>query len=133
MQHKTLLLATFINKHKHNGFIDEINRKYGIDEKQVFIYEFNPTTHLLTYKLVFNIEDRFDIKRELPRTIHIHKKQNTFFTINALNRLITEKSGLNVGNIDFKDYKIDWVEYSNKIILLNNDQLEITPIKRIFL
>jgi len=133
MQQKTLLLATFVNISEINDFITKLNREYGLDEKEVFVYEFNPTTYVTTYRIITNIEDRFDIKRELPRTIHIHKKQNTFFTINALNKLITQKSGLDSGNINFKEYIIDWGEYSNKIILINNDELEITPIKRKFL
>jgi hypothetical protein len=37
------------------------------------------------------------------------------------------------GNVNYKEYKINWDYYKNKIILLKGDNLEITNIERIFL
>ena len=42
------------------------------------------------------------------------------------------ESGL-VGNVNHKDFKIDWEKYKNKIILLRGDELEISAIERVFL
>lgn len=87
---------------------------------------------LLTYKLLVEVDRRIDIKNELPKTIQIHKKGDTIFTINALNKLIEVESGL-AGNVNHKEYQIDWSKFKNKIILLKGEVLEITNIERIFL
>ena len=87
---------------------------------------------LLTYKLQVEVDRRIDIKNELPKTIQIHKKGDTIFTINALNKLIEIESGLE-GNVNHKEYQIDWSKFKNKIILLKGEVLEITNIERIFL
>jgi hypothetical protein len=49
-----------------------------------------------------------------------------------LNRLIEEESGL-AGNVNHKEYQIDWTKFENKIILLKGDLLEINTIERVFL
>ena len=66
-----------------------------------------------------------------PNAVTIHKKGTTFYTINALNKLIDKKMG-NQGNIDYKSVKIDWEEYQNKIIMLNGNDVGIFPIERVF-
>jgi hypothetical protein len=62
----------------------------------------------------------------------IHKKGNALYTINALNKLIESSLGDTIGNIDYKSFKINWDEYQNKFILLNNKELAILNINKIF-
>ena len=42
---------------------------------------------------------------------------------NALNKLIEDQHPESVGNIDNKNIKIDWEEYQDKLILINNKEL----------
>ena len=133
MQYKTLLLASFVDKIQVNKFINNLTTKYKINYENIFIHEFSEHKYLLTYKLKVEIGIRFEIKKELPRTIQIYKKQSTFFTINALNKLIERDSGLMAGNINHKQFKVEWNNYKDKLILLKGDNLEISDIKRVFL
>jgi hypothetical protein len=38
-----------------------------------------------------------------------------------------------MGNVEHKEYKIDWQEFDNKIILIKNENLEIISIERFFM
>jgi hypothetical protein len=133
MQYKILLLASFVGKENTREFLNDLNVNFNINSDKVFVFELNDDTHLITYKLKIDIGVRFDIKKEIPKTIQIHKKSLTFFTINALNKLIERDSELSVGNINHKEHQIDWGVYKNKLILLKNDRLEISDINRVFL
>ena len=132
MQQKTLLLASFVKEDWLEGFLNKIKNKFGVKRENVFFFKIENGDHMLTYKIYTDPTNRIDIKKELPKTIQIHKKGTTIFTINALNRLIEEESGLQ-GNINHKEYKIDWTKYDNKIILLRGSNLEINTIERVFL
>ena len=100
-------------------------------KENVFFFK-TEEDYLLTYKINIDVEHKINIKKELPKTIQVHKKGDTIFTINALNKLIEQESGLG-GNVNYKEYKIDWEKFKNKIILLKGDNLEINTIERIFL
>lgn len=132
MQQKILLLASFVKEDWVEGFLKKIKKNFGVKKENVFFFKLEDGSYVLTYKIRVDVENKIDIKKELPKTIQIHKKGDTIFTINALNRLIEEESGLQ-GNINHKEYQIDWTKYSNKIILLKGDTLEINTIERIFL
>lgn len=132
MQQKTLLLASFLRPEYLDSFLNKIKKKFGIKKEQIFFFKIEDGSYLLTYKVFIDFENKIDIKKELPKTIQIHKKGDTIFTINALNKLIEKESGLN-GNVNYKEYKINWDDYKNKMILLKGDNLEITNIERIFL
>ena len=133
MQQKILLLASFVDKGHVNSFLNTLENKHNVDKEKVFIYEINEGELLLTYRIKLDLGFRFDIKYELPKTMQIHKKSTTFFTINALNRLIEIENNVECGNINHKEFKVDWSKYSNKIILQKNSNLDITNIQRVFL
>lgn len=133
MQYKTLLLASFVDKDYIHKFLDNLSTNHNVNNEKVFIFNLTDDTYLLTYKIKIDLGVRFDIKRELPKTIQIHKKRQTFFTINALNRLIERDSGLLSGNVNHKEHQVDWSKYENKLILLRGDKLEISDISRVFL
>jgi hypothetical protein len=67
-----------------------------------------------------------------PPTIIVHKKGECFYTINALNKLIEKISEHEVGNLDYKNVKINWDDYQNKMIIVKNDELKIIDIKKHF-
>lgn len=133
MQYKILLLASFVKKSQLDIFLSDLSEKHNVKPDKVFVFELNEDTYLLTYKLKVDLGVRFDIKRELPKTIQIHKKRLTFFTINALNKLIERDCGLFEGNINHIEHQIDWELYQNKLVLLKNNRLEVSDIKRVFL
>lgn len=132
MQQKILLLASFLKAENLDTFLTKIKKKFGVKKENVFFFKLEDDTYILTYKIHIDIDNRVDIKKELSKTIQIHKKGDTIFTINALNKLIERESGLG-GNVNYKEYKINWDDYKNKIILLRGDSLEINNIERIFL
>jgi hypothetical protein len=132
MQQKILLLATFLKVDYLDNFLNKIKKRFNIKKENIFFFKLENDNLLLTYKLHLDFDNKIDIKKELPNTIQIHKKNDTIFTINALNKLIELESGLG-GNVNYKEYKIDWDKYKNKIILLKGDNLEINNIERIFL
>jgi len=73
-----------------------------------------------------------DITSIIPPTVIVHKKGECFYTINALNKLIEKINYLENGNINHLDYKINWDEYQNKIIIIKNEELKIIDIVRDF-
>jgi hypothetical protein len=132
MQQKILLLASFLKEDYLNNFLYKIKNKFGVKKENVFFFKMENGDFLLTYKLHMDVDNKIDIKKELPKTIQVHKKGDTVFTINALNKLIEQESGLG-GNVNYKEYKIDWEKFKNKIILLKGEVLEINTIERVFL
>jgi hypothetical protein len=88
--------------------------------------------YIITFKISLQDGKRLNLKELFPSAIPIHKKGDAIYTINALNKLIEEKSGNDIGNIDYKSFKIDWDEYQNKMILLNGKELSILSIERVF-
>jgi hypothetical protein len=132
MQQKILLLASFLKEDYLENFLRKIQNKFGVKKENVFFFKMENGDFLLTYKLHMDIDNKIDIKKELPKTIQVHKKGDTIFTINALNKLIEQESGLG-GNVNYKEYKIDWEKFKNKIILLKGEVLEINTIERVFL
>jgi hypothetical protein len=129
MQKKILLLATFVNPNFLNKTLSILNKKFNLDKKDIFFFDMGDEM-LITYRLIFDIDQSIDIKKDLRKTIQIHKKNNTFFTINALNKLIERDFSLPPGNVDYKKYTIDWQKYENSLIILRDEKIEILPLKR---
>jgi len=130
MQKKTILLTTFVNPSYLENFLNMLEKRHSINREGVFIFETTGEDLILTFKIFLNIGERIDIRKEFRRTLQVHKKGKTFFTINALNRLIEIDFDLTPGNIDYKSHEVDWSKYSDKMILLKNNELEILDIKR---
>ena len=134
MINKTILLATFIFPERLEWFLDYLDDKFEISRDNVFVFKNldDESKVMVTFKLVLIGGKRIDLKSAFPNAIPIHKKGNAIYTINALNKLIERDNNLEVGNIEYKQYKIDWSNYQNKLILLNKNDLTIYNIKRIF-
>jgi hypothetical protein len=130
MQKKTILVATFIKLENLNVFLDKLKNDFDINKKSVFIFETENSDLILTYKIFLNVDEKINLKKELTKTIQIHKKGNTFFTINSLNRLIERDFDLVSGNIDYSNYQIEWEKYENTMISLKNNNLEILQLKK---
>lgn len=129
---KTILLASFIFPERLDWFLEYLKTKFDVEK--VFCYDNldDKSKVIVTFKLTINKEQPLNLKNLFPNAVTIHKKGNALYTINALNLLIQEKHPESIGNIDNKQIKIDWVEYQNKFILINNKELCIFNIKRVF-
>ena len=87
---------------------------------------------ILTFKFKLKEGEKINFKDLFPSAIIIHKKGDALYTINALNKLIDSISTNDIGNVDYKSININWTEYQNKFILINNEELNIFNIKRVF-
>lgn len=131
---KTILLASFIFPERVTWFLSYLETKFGIAKDKVFCYknEDDESKVIMTFKISFPQDKPLNLKNLFPSAIPIHKKGNALYTINALNKLIEEKSETETGNIDYKKITIDWEEYQNKLIVINDKELTFLSISRVF-
>ena len=130
MQKKVILLATFITNEYLDKFLYKLYKQFGVKKQSVFLFETDNGEIILTYRLFLNFDEKINIRKELPKTVQIHKKGTTFFTINSLNRLIEKEFDIPKGNVDYSRYEIDWSKYGNTMISLRNNNLEILPLNK---
>lgn len=128
---KTILLASFIYKEKLEWFINHLDTEFNIQKNRVFGYEnlIDDNKIIITYKITLKDGQRLNLKESFPNAVIIHKRGDALYTINALNELIKIKFG---DEIDAKSVKINWSDYQNKFILLDNKKLTLLNIKRVF-
>lgn len=130
---KSILLSNFTFVDNTKSFINFIEKKFDISKCDVFIYNLNRSNKFaVTFKLEMKKDEKIDFKKILPNSIPIHKKGEAYYTLNALNKLIEESSDVDPGNIDYKSFSIDWGKYQNKMILLEDDELVMHDILRVF-
>jgi hypothetical protein len=122
--------VTFIDKEDLTDFLYKIYKQFGVKKKSVFFFETEEGDLILTYRLFLDIDEKIDIRKELPKTIQVHKKNTTFFTINSLNKLIEKDFNLSGGNFEHSHYNIDWTKYENCLIILNSNNLEILKLNK---
>ena len=131
---KTILLATFIFPERVEWFLNYLETKFSIGKNKVFCYKNldDESKVIMTFKLTIQQDKPLNLKNLFPSAVPIHKKGNAIYTINALNKLIDTTYPESIGNVEHKSVKIDWNEYQNKMILINNDELSIFTISRVF-
>jgi hypothetical protein len=116
---RTQLLCTFTNEESFENIVDTILKTYELFSRKIFILKLEPSKELvISYNIIPATENSF-----LPNTIMVHRKKesNTMYTINALNRLISD---LNKGVVD-KSFQVDWDIYRNSVILTNGDSYKV--------
>lgn len=125
------IIASFVYPERIDWFLSFLHDNFNITKDDVFCFKIlnNETKYLVTFKLDYD-NNKIEFKTKLPSSLTIHKKGTTFYTINALNKLIDELIG--VSNIDKKTVKINWEEYKNKFIVTKNKEVSILEIERIF-
>lgn len=130
---KNILLASFIFKDKTETFLNYLEKSFNIPKDTVFIYDVSDEyKYMVTFKLTINDKTKIDFKKDFYNATLIHKRGTAIYSINALNKLIDSLNEDNIGNIDYKTFKIDWNQYQDKLMLIRNNNLIITPIIRIF-
>ena len=122
---RTQLLCTFTKHDKLTNTVSLIIECHDIVFNKIYVFtnESDHTSLICTY----NIEENKDNFIEGTDTISLHRKKqtNTLYTINSLNEVIRSK---NNGVLD-KRFTVDWSEYQNQLLLLNNEGLNIIHTK----
>ena len=131
---RSIILASFVFPERLETFLIYLEKRFKIERDRIFVYdnENEPTKKIVTYKVFLRGGNKVDLKSIFPSTIIVHKKGECFYTINALNRLIEREHNLEEGNVDHKNYQIEWDKFQNKMILTNKEGLVINNIKRVF-
>ena len=112
------LFCTFSSEEKLEEILSTIQGKYKIIYNKIFVlYSKSQDEYICTYNVEFGNVSNF-----LENTILVHRKKesNTLYTINSLNRLI---ESLNGGILD-TNFKVDWNDYQNCILLTKGNELK---------
>tara|TARA_B100000886_G_C20167160_1_gene384536 strand:+ start:94 stop:507 length:414 start_codon:yes stop_codon:yes gene_type:complete len=131
---KIITLASFVDNDKVEGFSSYIFKRFRITKEKLFSYT-SPQEEgktILTFRLYLREGKKINTKSFFPTTIITHKKGECFYTINALNKLIEQESQSEEGNLNYRDYKIDWDKYQNKMLITKDKELSIIDINRNF-
>lgn len=112
------LFATFTQQNTLNDLVDNLSKTYDIMYKKMFVLFVKDTNE---YIITYNVEDG-NINNIPVNTILVHRKKdfNVLYSINALNDLIKK---LNGGFMD-PNYKINWADYKNSILLTQQGQFK---------
>ena len=126
MLSNAVLIGSFVPKNNILSFLENIKNTLRIGYDRIFVYsiESNNTEYLVTFKS----KDKNAIKNINNSTI-LHVKNSCLFSINALNKLIETIN--NNKDIDNKNYKMNWDEYKDKLIILSSNELNIHNINKI--
>ncbi len=113
---KTNLLCTFVHKNDLQLVLDLIQKTYQLDSNLIFIL--SNTERPYQYYCTYNVIGNYELS---SNTILIHRKSdtNTLYTINAMNEIIKR---VNNGILDTK-YQLDWDNYKNSMLLIQNDEV----------
>ena len=112
------LFCTFSSEENLDEVLGTIQNKYKIIYNKIFVlYSKSQDEYICTYNV-----DLGNISNFISNTILVHRKKesNTLYTINSLNRLI---ESLNGGVLD-TNYKINWPDYQNCILLTKGPELK---------
>jgi hypothetical protein len=131
---KIVTLASFVLNEKIEGFKKYLFKRFKISTTSIFTYliDNNKEKQLITFRIYLDEGKKIDTNSFFPTTIIVHKRGDCFYTINALNKLIEHEIGGEVGNINYKEYKIDWDKYQGKILTTQDKELIIMDIVRNF-
>lgn len=121
----TQLLCTFSIPTDYKLLVEQVKSFYTLTNNKIFVFNNEKNNNELY--LTYNILNSEAARKKLPNTISIHRKKqtNTLYTLNAMNKLITEE---NNGVFD-KTYQLNWEYYNNSLIITNEISVKIIPLK----
>ena len=124
------LFTTFTTENNINDTLDTILSNYTILYDKVFVLSIKDSDEFVcTYNVDQNNMSETYI---MPNTILLHRQKhtNTLYSINAINILI---ENLNGGVLN-RDYKINWEDYRNSILLTRKRMFAqlFTKVHKIF-
>lgn len=112
------LFATFTPLSEIDNLVSSIRGKYTIMYNKIFVlYVKQNDEYVCTYNV-----DQGNLNDILENTILVHRKKetNTLYSINALNELIKKLNG----GLEDSNYKVDWANYRNSILLTQHNELK---------
>jgi hypothetical protein len=126
------ILVIFINVNELNDVIEMLDAEFNIKYDKIFKYsiEGDEVNMIITMLINPNYVNPRDVINCFKNCVHVHKKKNTLYTINALKLAIERDYNLEGGNINHKEYNLDWSKYENSLILSKNNVLNRFNIKK---
>lgn len=119
-----ILVGTFVRQpHVSSTLLKSIIETFNVNT--IFIFDTDDVDYrrLVTFNTDGVMSESYaDYKRKNRNTIQLHRRKqtNTFYTINSLNKLIEIQGGKSN-----KNFEVDWSEYSNSCLLIDDkDQLK---------
>tara|TARA_R100001510_G_C7634012_1_gene192472 strand:+ start:931 stop:1362 length:432 start_codon:yes stop_codon:yes gene_type:complete len=124
-----ILLASFLTTDDDSKVQDEVEfivNNIQITNNYIFLLqdEKDPLRKIITYNAVVKKGDPFNPRLYTMR-VHRKKQTNTLYTINALNKAVSEQHDGQTG----KHLKLDWSAYENCILLTSGKQLKVVPLQ----
>lgn len=126
MPNKIFLIGLFARKNKILAELEYIKNKFNIKFEDIFVYEVENDDN--EYLITFKSKDKNDVN-ELKSSVVFHVKNKCLFSINALNKLISENS--KDANIPNKEIKINWDKYENKLMVVDKEELSIRKLTKL--
>lgn len=124
MKHNNTLIGIFTSKRKIINILSILKESFGVNLNKIRIYSINDDEN--EYLITIQVKNKEIYLKNIHGCTILHSKNNCLFSINALNKLIEDKNGM-VSH----DYRLNWEEYKNKLIMLINGQLNIHEIQLI--
>ena len=124
-----VLLATFV-RGDDDAVVDEVIEsilaQHHLTNKYIFVFrdEMDLDRRIITYNAKIDKGTGVGLKYFTIR-IHRKKKTNTLYTINGLNKAIEKQHDGKTG----KQYKLDWDEYQNSVLLTFGGTLKAIRLK----
>ena len=124
-----VLLASFLTTDDENKIQEEVEfivNNVETTNNYIFLLQdkSEPTKKIITYNAVVKKGDPFNPRLYTMR-VHRKKQTNTLYTINALNKAVSEQHNGETG----KHLKLDWAAYENCILLASGGQLKVVPLE----
>lgn len=126
MPNKIFLIGLFARKNKILAELEYIKNKFNIKFENIFVYEVENDDN--EYLITFKSKNKNDVN-ELKSSVVFHVKNKCLFSINALNKLISENS--KNANIPNKEIKINWDKYENKLMVVDKEELSIRKLTKL--
>ena len=124
-----ILLASFLttdDDEKVQAEVEFIVNNINITNNYIFLLEdkSDSSKKILTYNAVVKKGQPFNPRLYTMR-VHRKKQTNTLYTINALNKAVSEQHDGQTG----KHLKLDWTVYENCILLTSGRELKKIPLE----
>jgi hypothetical protein len=124
-----ILLASFLTTDSDQEIQTEVEfivNNIHITNNYIFLLQDkeDPSKKILTYNALVKKGEPFNPRLYTMR-VHRKKQTNTLYTINALNKAVSEQHDGQTG----KHLKLDWSVYENCILLTSGKQLKTIPLE----
>lgn len=122
---KAVLIGAFVKKERILSYFEFLKRRFNLSIDMLYVYEMDNNDY--EYIVTFKTRNKDAYLKQIKKSVVLHVKNGSLFSINALNRIIAiENNGQE--NIN---YNLDWDKYKDKLMIVTNDELVVTNIRKI--